>query len=80
MFALLFALRSSRVFLADTFLYVVLRRPQEKSLVAWVDDEPALLVSYRLTHPLREWGVVDERRMETADRVARYQTDYYGRP
>ena len=43
--------------------------------MAWVDDEPALLVSYSLTHPLQVWGIVDECRTETADRVARCQTD-----
>ena len=46
--------------------------------VVWrslVDDEPALLLSYCLTHPLRGWGIVDGCRTETADRVARYQTD-----
>ena len=35
----------------------------------------ALLVSYCLTHPLLGWGIVDERRMQTADRAARHQTD-----
>ena len=49
--------------------------PFERSIVAWVDDEPALLVRYCLTHPLRGWGIVDERRTETADRVARYHTE-----
>ena len=51
-------------------------RPHESSLVAWVDDEPAMLVSYYPTHPLRRWGVVDERKTETADMVSRYQTHY----
>ena len=37
--------------------------------LAWVDDEPALLVSYCLTHPLRGWGVVDEGKTEKADNV-----------
>ena len=45
----------------------------ERSLVARVDGEPSLLVYYRLTHP--GWGIVDECRRETADRVARYQTN-----
>ena len=44
--------------------------------MAWVDDEPALLVSNCLTHPLRGWGVVDGNRTDTADRVAWYQTDH----
>ena len=39
--------------------------------MAWVDDEPALLVSLSLTHPLRGWGIVDARRTETVDSVAR---------
>ena len=42
----------------------------------WVDDEPALLVSYCLTRLSRGWGTVDEHRTETADRGTRYQTDY----
>ena len=42
--------------------------------MAWVDVEPALLVSYHLTHPLRGWGVVDERRTETVDRVVTRQS------
>ena len=41
------------------------------SRVAWVDDEPALLVSYCLTHTLRGWGIVVKgRRTKTVDRVA----------
>jgi len=44
-----------------------------------VDDEPALRVSYSLTHPPRGWGIVAERRTETAGRVARYKTDYCSR-
>ena len=43
--------------------------------MAWVGGEPVLLVSYCLTRPLRGWGIVDERRSETADGVATYQTD-----
>ena len=39
--------------------------------MAWVNDEPAWLVSYCLTHPLRRWGTVDESRTEMADRVAK---------
>ena len=46
----------------------------ESSLVAWVDDEPASLVSYCRTHPFRGWGIVDERRTGTTASVARYQT------
>ena len=46
--------------------------------MAWVDDEPVLLVSYCLTHPLRGWDIADERRTETAGRVARCQTDQIG--
>ena len=42
--------------------------------MAWVDDEPALLVSSCPRHPLRGWGTVDERRTEVVDRVERYQT------
>ena len=41
--------------------------------MAWVDDDPVFFVSYCLTHPVRGWGIVDERRTETVDRVARYQ-------
>ena len=51
--------------------------------VVWrslVDDEPALLLSYCLTHPLRGWGIVDGCRTETADRVARYKTDEHEEP
>ena len=33
-------------------------------------------VSYCVTHPLRVWDIVDESEMETADRVASYQTDF----
>ena len=36
--------------------------------MASVDDQPALFVSYSLTHPLRRWGIVDERSKETADK------------
>ena len=35
--------------------------------MAWADEEPALLVSYCLTHPLRGWGIV-ECRTDTANR------------
>ena len=42
--------------------------------MAWVDDESALVVLYCLTHPLRGWGIVDERRKGTVDRVAGYPT------
>ena len=48
--------------------------------MALVGDELALLVSFRLTHPLRGCGIVDERRTEKVDRVARYQTADYGGP
>ena len=60
------------------FLYLsLLELTYERSLVAWwVDDEPAACVVCRLTHPLRGWGVVDEGRKETVDRIARYRTDY----
>ena len=34
-----------------------------------------LLVSYFITRHLREWSTVDERRTETANRVARYLGD-----
>ena len=37
--------------------------------MAWVDEEPASLVSRCLTHPLRGWGEVDESRRGTAGRV-----------
>ena len=47
----------------------------ERSRVALANDEPALLVSLCLTHPLRGWGIVGGCRTKTADRVARYQTD-----
>ena len=51
--------------------------PFDRILVAWVDDEPALLVSYCLTHPfLTGWGAADDSRTQTSNRVARYQTDY----
>ena len=43
--------------------------------MTWVNDEPALFVSYCLTHTLHGPGMVDGSRTETADRVARYQTD-----
>ena len=47
--------------------------------MAWLDDDPALLVSYRLT-PKKKGkkkglGMVDERRAETAVWVARYQEE-----
>ena len=54
------------------FFFVVVKI----SLVSWVDDEPVSFALYRLTSPLRGWGTVDESRKETADRVARYQTDH----
>ena len=60
------------------YVYVFLHSCRSDwNLVAWVpgDGEPALLVSHCLTHPVRGWGMVAERRTETADRVARYQTD-----
>ena len=50
--------------------------PYGRRLVAWVDDEPALNVSGCQAHPLRGGVIVDERKTETADRVAMYQTDY----
>ena len=65
------ALWSSVIFLLLFYLPSV---PYHRSLLVWVDDEPALLVSHCLTHPLRGWGMVDDSRTETADRVARYQT------
>ena len=43
--------------------------------MAWVDNEPASIDSYCLTHPVRGWGIVDERRTEIADGTARYQID-----
>ena len=49
--------------------------------MAWVDDDLALLDLHCLTHPFRgRWGIADESRTETADRVARCQPDYSGRP
>ena len=44
--------------------------------MAWVDDEPALLVSYQVLSDAEGRGIVDERRTEAADRVARYQAVY----
>ena len=44
--------------------------PYERSRLAWVDHKPALLASSGPTYPLRGWGIVDERRAETGDRVA----------
>ena len=47
---------------------------QERRRAAWVDDDRALHVSFSLTR--RNWAlIVDERRMETADRVGRDQAD-----
>ena len=43
--------------------------------MAWVDDEPALLVSYQVLSDAEGRGIVDECSMETADRVARHQAD-----
>ena len=40
--------------------------------MAWLDDEPALPVSFADAKGL---GIVDERRAETAVWVARYQAD-----
>ena len=37
--------------------------------MAWVGDELALLVSYRLMPYFWGWGIADERRTETVDRV-----------
>ena len=42
-----------------------------RSLTAWVDGEPSLLLSCCLVHPLRGCGIIDESRTETADRVAK---------
>ena len=42
--------------------------------MAWVDDEPAFACFVLSDAEGR--GVVDERRAETADKVARYQADY----
>ena len=39
-------------------LFFLSSRCHERSCVARVDDEPALLVSYRLTHPPRGWGII----------------------
>ena len=39
--------------------------------MAWVDDEPALLVSYQVLSDAEGPGIVDERRTETAVRIAR---------
>ena len=48
--------------------------------IMWRGWMPCLLcASYCLTHPLRGWGIVDERRTETVDRVAGYQTAYDSR-
>ena len=58
-----------------SFSFLLLILTKDLSLVAWVDSESAWPVSYCLTHPLR--GIGDNRRTETAHRVARYQTDYY---
>ena len=48
----------------------------DKSLLRWANGEPALVVSYCLTRPLRGWAIVDEIRAKTADRGARYQIDW----
>ena len=52
-----------------------INKPYERSRVASVDDEPALLVPYQVLSDAEGRGIVDERRTETADRVARYQAD-----
>ena len=50
--------------------------PFERSRVMrWVDEEPALLVSYQVLSAAEGRGIVDERMMETADWVAIYQAD-----
>ena len=47
--------------------------------MAWADDERALLVAYYCPmHLLRGWGIVDDRRKTTADRVARYPSPVLG--
>ena len=51
--------------------------PYWRSPVAWLDDEPALLVSYGKT-PNGARHKVDERRAEAAVWVARYYADKQG--
>ena len=48
--------------------------PSERSRVAWVDDEPALLVSYQVLSDASSPGVGHSLRTQDGD-VARYQTD-----
>ena len=42
--------------------------------MAWLDDEPALLVCFDLSDAGGP-GIVDERRTKTAARVARYRAE-----
>ncbi|MEP2260048.1 MAG: hypothetical protein ABJI00_01425, partial [Paracoccaceae bacterium] len=53
-------------------------KPYRRSRVAWVDDEPALLVSYCLDAEGQR--IVDERWTMVADRVARYRAGQQGDP